>query len=212
MKNNDDKNKEKKKKNNNISLITLGEGQVGKTSIIYRYIDDTFTSNYLATIGIDSKFKKIKLSSGEEINVKILDTAGQERFQSIAANYIKKADGIIFVYDITKAFTFTSLEKWLNNLDEVTNDRPCLLIGNKSDMNDQRQVSKEEGMEFTKKFKNETHFYETSCKTGENVEKAINDLVNQIYSKSIGNNPSKGGLQLENDKKGGKKNSQNKCC
>ena len=206
------KNEDKKKKNNNVSLITLGEGQVGKTSIIYRYIDDTFTSNYLATIGIDSKFKKIKLASGEEIKVKILDTAGQERFQSIAANYIKKADGIVFVYDITKACTFTNLEKWLSNIDEVANDKPCLLIGNKSDMNDKREVSKEEGMEFTKKFKKETHFYETSCKTGENVDKAINDLVNQIYSKSLGNEQGKGGLQLEKDSKNDDKNKKRKCC
>ena len=206
------KNMEKKKKNNNVNLITLGEGQVGKTSIIYRYIDDTFTSNYLATIGIDSKFKKIKLASGEEIKVKILDTAGQERFQSIAANYIKKADGIVFVYDITKAYTFTNLEKWLSNIDEVANDKPCLLIGNKSDMNDKREVSKEEGMEFTKKFKKETHFYETSCKTGENVDKAINDLVNQIYSKSLGNEQGKGGLQLEKDSKNDDKNKKRKCC
>ena len=206
------KNEDKKKKNNNVSLITLGEGQVGKTSIIYRYIDDTFTSNYLATIGIDSKFKKIKLASGEEIKVKILDTAGQERFQSIAANYIKKADGIVFVYDITKAYTFTNLEKWLSNIDEVANDKPCLLIGNKSDMNDKREVSKEEGMEFTKKFKKETHFYETSCKTGENVDKAINDLVNQIYSKSLGNEQGKGGLQLEKSSKNDDKNKKRKCC
>ena len=206
------KNEDKKKKNNNVSLITLGEGQVGKTSIIYRYIDDTFTSNYLATIGIDSKFKKIKLASGEEIKVKILDTAGQERFQSIAANYIKKADGIVFVYDITKAYTFTNLEKWLSNIDEVANDKPCLLIGNKSDMNDKREVSKEEGMEFTKKFKKETHFYETSCKTGENVDKAINDLVNQIYSKSLGNEQGKCGLQLEKDSKNDDKNKKRKCC
>ena len=206
------KNEDKKKKNNNVSLITLGEGQVGKTSIIYRYIDDTFTSNYLATIGIDSKFKKIKLASGEEIKVKILDTAGQERFQSIAANYIKKADGIVFVYDITKGYTFTNLEKWLSNIDEVANDKPCLLIGNKSDMNDKREVSKEEGMEFTKKFKKETHFYETSCKTGENVDKAINDLVNQIYSKSLGNEQGKGGLQLEKDSKNDDKNKKRKCC
>jgi len=206
------KNEDKKKKNNNVSLITLGEGQVGKTSIIYRYIDDTFTSNYLATIGIDSKFKKIKLASGEEIKVKILDTAGQERFQSIAANYIKKADGIVFVYDITKAYTFTNLEKWLSNIDEVANDKPCLLIGNKSDMNDKREVSKEEGMEFTKKFKKETHFYETSCKTGENVEKAINDLVNQIYSKSLGNEQGKCGLQLEKGSKNDDKNKKRKCC
>ena len=206
------KNEDKKKKNNNVSLITLGEGQVGKTSIIYRYIDDTFTSNYLATIGIDSKFKKIKLASGEEIKVKILDTAGQERFQSIAANYIKKADGIVFVYDITKAYTFTNLEKWLSNIDEVANDKPCLLIGNKSDMNDKREVSKEEGMEFTKKFKKETHFYETSCKTGENVDKAINDLVNQIYSKSLENEQGKCGLQLEKGSKNDDKNKKRKCC
>ena len=190
----------------------MGEGQVGKTSIIYRYIDDTFTNNYLATIGMDSKFKKIKLSSGEQITVKILDTAGQERFQAIAANYIKKADGIIFVYDITSVLTFKNLEKWLSNIAEVASDRPCLLIGNKSDLDDQREVSHEEGMEFTKKFKNETHFYETSCKTGENVNEAINDLVNQIYSKSMGNEPDKGGLQLEKDKKGDGKNQKSKCC
>ena len=104
------------------------------------------------------------------------------------------------------------MEKWLSNIDEVANDKPCLLIGNKSDMNDKREVSKEEGMEFTKKFKKETHFYETSCKTGENVEKAINDLVNQIYSKSLGNEQGKGGLQLEKDSKNDDKNKKRKCC
>ena len=81
-------------------IVTLGEGQVGKTSIIIRYIDKKFSPNYLATIGIDSKVKKMTLPNGEEIKVKMFDTAGQERFKSITANYIKKANGILFVYDI----------------------------------------------------------------------------------------------------------------
>ena len=88
-----------------------------------------------------------------------------------------------YVSAVLEVHTFPFVK--FSNIDEVANDKPCLLIGNKSDMNDKREVSKEEGMEFTKKFKKETHFYETSCKTGENVDKAINDLVNQIYSKSL---------------------------
>ena len=201
----------KKKKNINVNLITLGDGRVGKTSIIHRYIDNSFSQNYLSTIGIDSKFKKVKLINGEEIRVKILDTAGQERFQSIAANYVKKAQGILFVYDITRENSFKNLEKWITNLSDITNDKPCLLIGNKSDMDEERTVMKEDGMEFAKKFKNETHFYETSCKTGDNVEEAVNDLVNQIYSKLSGLDISKGSIQIEKSQNDDTKKKK-KCC
>ena len=165
-------------------IITLGDGQVGKTSIIFRYIDNSFSMNYLATIGVDFKLKKIKLPDGEEVKVKIYDTAGQERFKSITANYVKKANGILFVYDVTDEVSFKNMEKWIANLKEETGDKlPAVLIGNKSDLTNERSISKSDGEEMAKKFGLENHFFETSCKTGENVEKSINDLVGQICEK-----------------------------
>ena len=171
-----------------VHLITLGDGQVGKTSIIFRYIDNIFSGNYLSTIGIDVKIKKVTLSNGEEIKIKISDTAGQERFKAIASNYTKKADGIIFVYDITSSKSFMEVENWLSEITKEGNDKPLILLGNKCDLEEKRQISTEEGIDLSKKYGEGIKFYETSCKTGDNIEKAINDLVNQVYAKISGNN------------------------
>ena len=192
-------------------VVTLGNGQVGKTSLILRYIDDTFSLNYLSTIGIDSKIKKINMPNGEQIKVKISDTAGQERFKSIAANYIKKAHGIILVYDITCHESFQDVNKWLDEIGKSENTRPMILIGNKSDMADKREVPNEEGMNFAKNFGQNLHFYETSCKTGENVEEAINDLVNQIYNKYSGNSITEN-IELKHDKNIKNPKEKKKCC
>ena len=205
--------KNEKKKMFEAHLVTLGDTKVGKTSLILRYIDNFFNMNYLSTIGIDSKIKKITLSNGEEIKVKISDTAGQERFKSIASNYMKKANGILLVYDITDKLTFENINKWaeeINKDEEKT--KPILLIGNKSDKSDERVVTKEEGEEFAKKCCGGIKFYETSCKTGENVEEAINDLVNQIYNKDSGNNLNDGSnIKIDKNKKVNEKEKK-KCC
>ena len=169
-------------------IVTLGNGQVGKTSIILRYIDDRFSANYLSTIGIDSKIKKIKMPNGEQIKVKISDTAGQERFRSIASNYLKKANGILLVYDITCHESFSDINKWLQEINKNESTKPMVLIGNKSDLEEKREVPKEEGMGYAKNVAKNIPFYETSCKTGDNVDKAIMDLVNQIYNKYSSNN------------------------
>ena len=184
-------------------LITLGDGQVGKTSIILRYIDNTFTLNYLSTIGIDVKIKKVTLANGEEIKVKISDTAGQERFKSIASNYTKKADGVILVYDITSQKSFMDVDMWFAEINKRENTKPIILIGNKSDMEEKRQVSTQEGIDWAKKYGEGVNFYETSCKTGDNIEKAVNDLVNQLYTKHSGNN-----LNEDNNIKINKKNAK----
>ena len=168
-------------------IVTLGNGQVGKTSIILRYIDDRFSANYLSTIGIDSKIKKIKMPNGEQIKVKISDTAGQERFRSIASNYLKKANGILLVYDITCHESFSDINKWLQEINKNESTKPMVLIGNKSDLEEKREVPKEEGMGYAKNVAKNIPFYETSCKTGDNVDKAIMDLVNQIYNKYSSN-------------------------
>ena len=193
-------------------LVTLGDTKVGKTSLILRYIDNSFNTNYLSTIGIDSKIRKIKLSNGEEIKVKISDTAGQERFKSIASNYMKKANGILLVYDITDNETFQNITKWADEINtNKENSKPVLLIGNKSDIIEGRKVGKKEGEDLAKNCCGGIKFYETSCKTGDNVENAINDIVNQIYNKFSGHNLNDtDNIKIEKGKKGSQK--QKKKC
>jgi small GTP-binding protein len=196
---------DKKKKLFEAKIITLGDGQVGKSSLILRYVDNSFSTNYLSTIGVDSKYKKIKLY-GEEIKVKIFDTAGQERFRSITSDYIRKANGMLLVYDISHKPSYDNIENWINNLKEETGQKmiPAVLIGNKKDLADERVITEEQGRELAKRYEMEEHFYETSCSTGENVEKAFNDLIEQIYNK-YGNKTSNSNLKLVKDKKKKKK-------
>jgi small GTP-binding protein len=196
------------KSNNNmfeVRLVTLGDSKVGKTSLILRYVDDEFNLNYLSTMGFDLKIKKIKLSNNKEVKVKIFDTAGQERFKSIASNYLKKAEGIILVYDITDRISFENIDNWADDINkEGENSKAIILIGNKSDKEDERAIQKEEGEKLAKNCCGGIKFYETSCQTGENVEKAINDLVNDVYNKYSGNisEDKDNNLIIEKGKKG----------
>ena len=167
-----------------IPIITLGDGHVGKSSIIVKYIDNKFSPIYLSTIGFDSKVKRKKLDNGEEIKIKLFDTAGQERFRSIANTYLKKANGILLVYDITREKSFTSIKDWIEDINNgAYQDIPVVLVGNKSDLEKNRAIKKERGEELAKEYGYENHFYETSCLTGQNVNKAIDDLVEQVYKK-----------------------------
>ena len=188
-----------------VRLVTLGDSKVGKTSLILRYVDDEFNLNYLSTMGFDLKIKKIKLSNNKEVKVKIFDTAGQERFKSIASNYLKKAEGIILVYDITDRISFENIDNWVDDINkEGENSKAIILIGNKSDKEDERAIQKEEGEKLAKNCCGGIKFYETSCQTGEKVEKAINDLVNDVYNKYSGNisEDKDNNLIIEKGKKG----------
>ena len=200
------------KKLTRINLITLGDGQVGKTSLILRYTNDYFGNNYIATIGFDYKFKNEKLKNGEEITVKIFDTPGQEKYRSLAANFLKKADGIILVYDITYKISFENLNKWLKDINENAKGLPIVLIGNKTDLEENREVSKEEGNEFAKKISEEIEFYEASCKTGENIKEAIRFLVEKIYKKYQGKNMAEESIIIKKENKNKNNKKDKKCC
>ena len=200
------------KKLTRINLITLGDGQVGKTSLILRYTNDYFGNNYIATIGFDYKFKNEKLKNGEEITVKIFDTAGQEKYRSLAANFLKKADGIILVYDITYKISFENLNKWLKDINENAKGLPIVLIGNQTDLEENREVSKEEGNEFAKKISEEIEFYEASCKTGENIKEAIRFLVEKIYKKYQGKNMAEESIIIKKENKNKNNKKDKKCC
>ena len=170
---------EKNADSNKVKLITLGNSSVGKTCFIIRYIRKIFTDNYFSTIGFDHYSKKINLPSGEIINLSFHDTAGQERYRSLAPNFIKIADGILLMYDITDDTSFKEISNWIESVNEAKGkDFPILLIGNKVDLEEKRKVSKEEGEEKAKK--NGYLFMEASCKDNINIEESVNALLSKV--------------------------------
>ena len=168
-----------------IKLLTLGETEVGKTSIVLRYSDDKFHDNKIATIGIDFKIKIIK-KGNEKIKVSIYDTAGQERFKNIVKHYYKGANGVLLIYDITKRDTFEKLEFWLEDLKENSDNLNNLfiyLIGNKNDLEERREVDFEEANKFAKE-KN-IPYIEVSAKTGNNIKKLFDEMIKGTLTKII---------------------------
>ena len=164
-----------------LNIIALGNSNVGKTSFIVRYTENYFRDFYLSTVGIDYKTKIITLPNKNKYKVDFYDTAGQERYKSIAVNVIKNADGIILMYDITQQNTFESISNWMENIfSQKGKDFPVVLIGNKCDL-EERVVSKDEGEEMAKKYG--LSFFESSNKTGENIEEAGMELINKIIEK-----------------------------
>ena len=198
-----------------IKLLTLGETEVGKTSIVLRYSDDKFHDNKIATIGIDFKIKIIK-KGNEKIKVSIYDTAGQERFKNIVKHYYKGANGVLLIYDITKRDTFEKLEFWLEDLKENSDNLNNLfiyLIGNKNDLEERRELDFEEANNFAKE-KN-IPYIEVSAKTGNNIKKLFDEMIKGTLSKIITNEKKENNLSnsinlsfLENEET----SSKNKMC
>ena len=163
-------------------IITLGDSKVGKSSLIVQFMDNKFSFNYMSTVGFDLKRKVMKFNDNEDVKIVIHDTAGQERFRSLTTNYIKKANGILLVYDITDRKSFDNIKNWIDNIHEETGDKlPIILVGNKIDLKNDREVSKNEGEQKAKDFG--LRFYETSAKEGNNVEKCFRELVELIVEK-----------------------------
>ena len=162
-------------------IIIIGDSSVGKTNIMSKYLKNEFLEDSKATVGVEFGSKQFTID-GHVIKVQIWDTAGQERYRAITSAYYKGAKGAFVVYDITRKNSFESIEKWVNELKNVSDKNiTILLIGNKSDLEDQRQVTKEQGEE--KAGKLEVAFMETSALSGDNLEKAFELMINQVYKK-----------------------------
>ena len=184
-----------------FNIITLGCSEVGKTCIIQRYIDNEFCHSTISTIGIDCKSKIFTVNS---IKYKIIyyDTAGQERYSSISSKYIKSANGVILVYDITNQKTFSKIQEWSNTLESNNKNYIAVLVGNKIDLESKRQVSKKEGLTLANQLNVE--FYETSCLTNENVEEMMDKIstltINKFGSKKNNSTKSLDSLIVKDNK------------
>ncbi len=164
-----------------IPMMLLGDGEVGKSSLILRITGNKFDETILSTIGKGSYSYEIVLH-GYKLKMKIWDTAGQERFKSMSLNAVKNVDGLLLVYSIANRESFNNLEAWLSQLNDVTDlkKKPVVIIGNKKDLESTREVEFNEGKEFADS--RNLHFYEVSAKTGENVQEAFNDIFEQLYN------------------------------
>ena len=130
-----------------IKFVIVGDSGVGKTNILNRYIRNAFYLDGKSTIGIELETKMFKIQD-KYIKLNIWDTAGQERFKSVTQAYYKGAKGAIIVYDITRENTFNNIDNWFKEIkDSAMSDMNLILIGNKSDLDDKRQVSTNAGIE-----------------------------------------------------------------
>ena len=170
------------------NVIFLGDSATGaKTCLINRIAKNTFYDRYLSTIGVDHKKTKLELENEKQISLKLIDTAGQERFRSITFSILKgnKIDFIVLGYDITNKCTFDSLSGWIEKIKEnsINTIKLIYLIGNKIDLEEFREVYKEEGQRFAKE--NNLRFFEAPCKTGEGIGVFLDDLKNEITKYEI---------------------------
>ena len=158
-----------------FKLFLIGDSGVGKSSLIQKFVDNTFNESYDSTIGMDYRTKKIKHDE-KTIKLHITDTAGQERFRSITRNQYRRADNIIVVYDVTNQKSFGNIEEWFNNIDKHgSKDISKLLVGNKSDLTTEKVVDNKTAKKYADSKK--ISLLETSSKTGKNVEQAFQTMA-----------------------------------
>jgi len=161
-----------------FKLVLIGDSGVGKSCLLLRFADDNFTDSYISTIGVDFRFRTIVIEK-KTVKLQIWDTAGQERFRTITSAYYRGADGIIMVYDVTSLESFDHVEEWLSEVDRYANENTSkLLIGNKADLIDEKQVTEETAQKFADKLG--ISFLETSAKTSTNVDNAFLTMAKEL--------------------------------
>ena len=163
-----------------VKIMFIGNSSVGKTSIIKRYSKNIFSTSYISTLGIDFESKNINIDN-KTINLQIWDTAGQEKYKVLSKNYYNNSNAFIIVYDITNLESFESVMNWIEQIKENAPENvKSILLGNKSDLEEKRKISEEEGKNLAKKIN--INFYETSAQNGANIEKAIDNLVKDVIN------------------------------
>ena len=157
-----------------FKVLLLGNSDVGKSSLLLRYVDSVWSDTFVPTIGVDFKVKTIEID-GKKVKLQIWDTAGQERFRTVVSTYFRGAHGLFLIYDITNRDSFKNLENWLIEIEKNASENVLkILIGNKNDLEDERDIASDEGKAFANR--NGMQFIETSAKKNTNVNEAFETL------------------------------------
>eukprot|EP00939_MAST-03C_sp_MAST-3C-sp1_P003012 g3012.t1 len=169
--------------NFHVKLLLLGDSNVGKSCVLTRYADDRFDNSLIPTTGVDFKTRFLTLDDGQKVKCQVWDTAGQERFRMITRAYYKGAHGIVLVYDVTDRKSFEHMEDWICAIQQYSDKgiQGCVFCNKMDIPEDAHVVTKEEGEKIAKALKNFT-FYETSAKTGKNIQDALDRLTKQVIA------------------------------
>ena len=179
-----------------FKVITIGDSNVGKTSIIRRYIYNVFDDKTMSTIGLSFSFKDVELKSGIKISLKLVDTAGQEKYRSLTKSYFKNSDGVLFVFDYGNKVSFEHIQEWVEMFKENTSqdDIPKYLIGNKDDI-ENKTVTSDMINEFISKTK--FKFKSTSAlRTDTNIDDIFNEIAEDIMENYLSNGDKEQKLKL----------------
>ena len=195
-----------------FKVLLLGNSDVGKSSLLLRFVDSLWNDAFVPTIGVDFKVKTLEINN-KKVKMQIWDTAGQERFRTVVSTYFRGAHGILLLYDVTNKDSFKNLENWLIEIEKNSSDKVLkILVGNKCDLSDDREIQTEEGQAFA--VRNGMEFMETSAKMNTNVSEAFETLGKlMIDFNSKGNNNSQIGEGKNLKANSGKDlNTKKKCC
>ena len=193
-----------------FKVLLIGNSDVGKSSLILRYVDQIWNDVFVPTIGVDFKVKSLQIDN-KRVKMQIWDTAGQERFRNVISSYFKGAHGILLIYDITARDSFKELENWLGEVERNATPQVLkILIGNKCDLEEQRQITVDEGEAFAAR--NGMKFIETSAKNNTNVNEAFEALAKIMVESSNKKNVIKVEKKTIKVDKGADLNAKKKCC
>lgn len=159
-----------------FKTVIVGEGGVGKTSLILRFVNDAFKDNYIPTLGVNFMIKDLF----DNIRLIIWDIGGQNVWKAKLPLYLKGADGAIIIFDLTRPHTFNAVETWISKIREIVQqDLPFIIVGNKNDLAQDRKISPKEVEKFLK-HKKVSMYYESSAKTGQNVNEFFEQIAQTL--------------------------------
>ena len=162
-----------------LKLLLLGDSSVGKTSILVKYINDKFDESSMSTIGVDYMDKIIDYNNFK-IKLQIWDTSGEEKFRTITKNFYRNADGLLVVYDLTRKETYDHIKIWLNEAKEYNSNIKTILLGNKLDRANEREVSNKMATDYANK--NNLKYLETSAKDGTNIKESFFAVIDLLLN------------------------------
>ncbi|KAK6101395.1 Uncharacterized protein BM_BM6601 [Brugia malayi] len=165
-----------------FKLLIIGDSGVGKSSLLLRFADNTFSPNYITTIGVDFKIRTVTIN-GQRVKLQIWDTAGQERFRTITSTYYRGTHGVIVVYEVTSGDSFSNVKRWLHEIDTNCENVQKVLVGNKADDPERRVVLEVDARRFAETMK--IPFFETSAKENINVEEMFNCITRLVLEAKL---------------------------